>query len=124
VPCPRCAATATAEPPRRTVRGYRTFRCRACRRSGTERTGTPDNHVPDPTDLVLLVVRWRRRDTLRLRDLAAMSLARGFVFGHAAARDRATRFAPPLADRRRAKRRRQGGTKWHADETSVRVNGA
>ncbi len=124
MPCPHCAATATSEQPRRTARGYRTCRYRACRRVCNERTGTAYNHWQYPTALVLLVVLWRRRDKLRRRDLAALFLERGFVFSHETARDGATRCAPLLADRLRAKRRGQGGTKWHADETSVRVNGA
>ncbi len=73
---------------------------------------------------MLLVVLWRLCDKLRLRDLATQFLARGFVFSHEAARGWETRCAPLLADRLRAKRRGQGGTKWHADETDVRVNGA
>jgi len=89
-----------------------------------ERTGTPFNHLQYPTDLVLLVVLWRLRYKLSLRDLAEMFLERGFVFSHEAVRDWEARFAPLVADRLRAKRRGQGGTKWHADETSVRVNGA
>ncbi len=124
MPCPHCAATATSEQPRRTALGDRMFRCRACRRVCNERTGTPYNHWQYPTALVLLVVLWRLRYKLRLRDLAALFLERGFVFSHEAARDWETRCAPLLADRLRAKRRGQGGTKWHADETSVRVNGA
>jgi len=75
--CPHCAATATTEQSRRTALGYRTCRCRACRRVGNERTGTPDNHLPYPPDLVLLVVLWHLRDTLRLRDLAEMFLNGG-----------------------------------------------
>jgi len=66
---------------------------------------------------VLLVVRWRLRYTLRLRDLAEMFLARGLVFRHEAVRDWEARFAPLLADRLRAKRRGQAGSTWHADET-------
>lgn len=59
VPCLHCAATPTTEHPRRTALGYRTFRCRLCRRLFNERTGTPYNHLQYPTDLVLLVVLWR-----------------------------------------------------------------
>jgi len=77
-----------------------------------------------PTDLVLLVVLWRLRYTLSLRDLAEMFLARGVVFSHEAVRDWEARFAPLLTARLRATRRGQGGTKWHADETAVKVNGA
>ena len=57
------------------------------------------------------------------RDLAEMFLERGVVFSHEAVRDWEARFAPLLTARPRAKRRGQGGTKWHADETYVKVNG-
>ena len=43
-----------------------------------------------------MVVLWRLRYTLSLRDLAEMFLARGFVFSHEAVRDWEARFAPPL----------------------------
>ncbi len=59
--CPHCTSPATTERRQRTSLGYRTFRCRACRRVFNERTGTPFNHLQYPTDLVLLVVLWRLR---------------------------------------------------------------
>ena len=121
--CPHCAATAAAEQPKRTVLGYRTFRCPQGRRTCNERTGTPFNHRQVPTDIVLLVVRWRLHDTLRLRDRTELFLDRGFVFSHEAVREWEARCAPLLADRLRAKRRSTAGSKWHADETYVRVNG-
>ena len=123
MPCPHCAATATTEQSRRTALGYRTFRCRVCRRVCNERTGTPYNHLQYPTDLVLLVVLWRLRYKLRLRDLAEMFLERGFVFTQETVRDGEARFAPLLAAQWRAKRRGTAGPKWHADETYVKVNG-
>ncbi len=123
MPCPHCAVTTTVEQHRRTALGSRTCRCHACRGAFNERTGTSFNHLHYPTDLVLLVVLWRRRSKRSLRDLAEMSLARGFVFSHEAVRDGEARFAPLLIDRLRATRRGQGGAKWHADETDVRANG-
>lgn len=123
MPCPCCAATATTAQPRRTALGYRTFRCDHCRRIFNERTGTPYNHLQHPTDLVLLVVLWWLRYTLRLRDLSEVFLVRGFVFSHEAVRDWEARFAPLLAEWLRAKRRGQVGVRWHADETDVRVDG-
>jgi len=123
VPCPHCAATATVEQPRRTALGYRTFRCPVCRRVCNERTGTPYNHLQYPTDLVLLVMLWRLRYTLRRRDLAEMFVGRGFVFTHEAVREWEARFAPLLTARMRAKRRGQARAKWHADETYLRVDG-
>ncbi|MDP9373023.1 MAG: IS6 family transposase [Chloroflexota bacterium] len=120
--CPHCAQ-ATAALPKRTALGYRTYRCRRCRRSFTERTGTPFNHLQVPTDLALLVVLWRLRYKLSLRDLAEMFLVRGFVFTHETVRDWEARFAPLLAAQLRAKRRGMTGSKWHADETYVKVSG-
>jgi putative transposase len=123
VPCAHCAAPATIEQRRHTALGYRTFRCRACRRVFNERTGTPYNHLQYPTDLVLLVVLWRLRYKLSLRDLAEMFLERGFTFSHEAVRDWEVRFAPLLTAQLRAKRRGTAGSKWHADETYIRANG-
>jgi putative transposase len=123
MPCPHCTEAEAVEQPRRTALGYRTFRCGRCRRVFNERTGTPYNHLQYPTDLVLLVVVWRLRYKLSLRDLAEMFLERGFVFSHEAVRDWEARFAPLLAARLRAMRRGTAGAKWHADETHLRVGG-
>ncbi len=123
MPCPHCAATATGEQPRRTTLGYRSFRCRACRRTFNERTGTAFNYLQYPTDLVLLVVLWRLRYKRSLRDLAEMFLERGFVFTHEAVREWEARFTPLLAARLRAKRRGRAGAKWHTDETYIKVEG-
>jgi putative transposase len=68
-------------------------------------------------------VLWRRRYKLSLRDLAALFLARGFVFSHEAVRAWEARFAPRLTARPRATRRGQTGVRWHADETDSRVDG-
>lgn len=121
--CPHCLSPVTKEQRKTTVLGYRTFRCSACRCAFNERTGTPFNYLEYPTDIVFLVVLWRLRYKLSLRDLAEMFLERGFVFTHAAVRDWEARFAPLLADRLRVKRRRQGATSWYVDETYVKVQG-
>ena len=124
MPCPHCASPATQQQLRNTALGYRTFRCAACRRRFNERTGTPCNFLEYPTDSVLLVVLWRLRYKLSLRDLAEMFLARGFVFSHETVRDWEARFAPLLAAHLRAKRRGQAGRSWYVDETYVKVNGS
>lgn len=121
--CPSCASSATKERTKKTVLGYRTFRCSACRRTFNERSGTPFNFLEYPTDIVLLVVLWRLRYKLSLRDLAEMFLERGFVFTHEAVRDWEARFAPLIADQLRMKRRGQAGTSWYVDETYIRVHG-
>ena len=85
--CPHCTSAMTKEQTQRTTLGYRTFRCSSCQRIFNERTGTPFNFLEYPTDIVLLVVLWRLRYKLSLRDLAEMFLERGFVFTHEAVRD-------------------------------------
>lgn len=121
--CPHCRAASTTEQAQRTALGYRKFRCQACQRLFNERTGTLFNFLEYPTDIVLLVVVWRVRYKLSLRDLAEMFLTRGFTFTHEAVREWEARFAPLLAERLRAKRRGRGGISWYADETYVKVQG-
>jgi transposase-like protein len=99
------------------------FRCRPCRRTFNERTGTPFNHLDHPTDVVLLVVLWRLRYKLSLRDLAEMFLERGLCFTHEAVREWEERFAPLLTTRLRTKRRGKAGRSWYCDETYVKVHG-
>jgi putative transposase len=121
--CPYCGGNTTQELNRRTTLGYRLFRCRPCRHTFNDRTGTPFNHLQVPTDIVLLVVLWRLRYKLSLRDLAEMFLTRGFTFTHETVREWEERFAPLLTKQLRAKRRGKAGIKWHADETYVKVQG-
>ncbi len=61
--CPYCQVDATQEMERTTALGYRLFRCRPCRRTVNERTGTQFNHLQVPTDVALLVVLWLVIDT-------------------------------------------------------------
>ena len=121
--CPYCQSSTTTERPETTARGYRRFRCRACTRGFNERTGSIFNRVHYPPDVVCLVVLWRVRYKLSLRDLPKMFLERGLVFTHEAVREWEARFASLMAERLRAKRRRRGGASWYADETYVKVQG-
>ncbi len=121
--CPYCTCPITKEQNKKTLLGYRVFRCSSCYRGFNERTGTPFNYLEYPTDIVLLVVVYRLRYKLSLRDVAEMFLERGFVFTHEAVRDWEARFAPLLADQLRIKRRGRAGTSWHVDETYVKVHG-
>jgi putative transposase len=83
----------------------------------------PFNFLEFPTDIVLLVVLWRLRYKLSLRDLSEMFLVRGFEFTHEAVRDWEARFAPLITEQLRARRRGKAGHSWHADETYVKVGG-
>ncbi|GHO71709.1 hypothetical protein KSC_106010 [Ktedonobacter sp. SOSP1-52] len=121
--CPYGASATTREQPQKTTLGYRRFRCSACKHRFNERTGTPFNFLESPTDSVLLVVLWRLRYKLSLRDLAEMFLERGWEFTHEAVREWETRFAPLMAEQLRAKRRGQAGRSWYVDETYLKVHG-
>jgi putative transposase len=121
--CPYCAASTSRKQTKKTELGYTTFFCPICRRTFNERTGTPFNFLEYPTDLVLLVVLWRLRYKLSLRDLAEMFLARGFVFTHETVRDWEARFAPLITEQLRKKRCGQAGTSWYVDETYLKVHG-
>ena len=85
--CPHYASPTTVRQPKTTALGYQTFRCGVCRCRFNERTGTPCNFLEYPTDIMLLVMLWRLRYKLSLRDLAEMFLERGFVFTHEAVRE-------------------------------------
>jgi hypothetical protein len=62
--------------------GYRRFRCRECGRQFNERSaGLLLNRTQYPSDVIALVVLWRLRYKLSLRDLAEMFLIRGIVSG-------------------------------------------
>ncbi len=121
--CPHCDCRESSHRRRRTSLGYRRFNCRSCRRRFNERTATPFNEVQYPTDIVLLTVLWRLRYKLGLRDVAELLLQRGYEVTHETIREWEFRFAPLLADRLRAKRRRRAGDSWYLDETYVKVAG-
>ena len=78
--CVCCGSAAVAERPERTVQGYRRFRCRDCGKQFNERSGGQLNRTQYPSDVIALVVLWRLRYRLTLRDLCEMFLHRGVVF--------------------------------------------
>jgi len=121
--CPYCAAATTRKRAKKTKLGYAIFFCPQCRSTFNERTATPFNYLEVPTDVVLLVVLWRLRYKLSLRDVAEMFLVRGFVFTHETVRDWEERFAPLIADHLRTKRHGQAGKSWYVDETYIKVRG-
>ena len=121
--CPHCTATTTKERTKKTRLGYATFFCPHCQSTFNERTATPFNYLEFPTDIVLLVVVWRLRYKLGLRDIAEMFLERGFTFTHEAIRDWEARFAPVITDQLRTKRRGHAGKFWYVDETYIKVHG-
>src|SRR5271155_5362246 len=121
--CPRCQSTAVTERPERTAQGYRRFRCLECAKQFNERRGSLLNQTQYPSDVIALVVLWRLRYKLSLRDLAEMFLIRGIVFSYEAVRDWETKLTPALAEDLRRSRKGKAGRSWYVDETYVRVHG-
>jgi putative transposase len=124
--CLGCGSAALTERPERTARGSRRFRCRDCGRQSNERSAGLLNRAQYPSDVIALVVLWRLRYRLTLRDLSEMGLHRGIVFSHEAVREWEAKLTPVLAAELRRRRRGKGGARgrhWHVDETYLKVRG-
>jgi transposase-like protein len=116
-------SSTTTERSDRTVHGYRRFRCQEFEGGFNERTGSVLNRLQLPSDVVFLIVLWRLRFKLSLRDLAEILLLRGLVFSHEAVRDWETKLGPLLTDVLRQRRRGKIGRSWYVDETYLKVSG-
>ena len=116
--CVKCGSEAVTERRERTAQGYRRFRCRACAKRFNERSGTLLNHVHYPSDVVALVVLWRLRYKLSLRDLPEMFAVRGIAFCHETVREWEAKLTPALAEDLRRRWRGKVGRSWYVDETS------
>ena len=121
--CVECGSDAVTERLERTTQGYRRFRCRTCGKQFNERFGTVLNRTQYPSDVIALVVLWRLRYKLALRDLPEMFAVRGMVFSHEAVRDWEAKLTPVLAEDLRRHRHGQAGCSWYVDETYIKVDG-
>jgi transposase-like protein len=124
--CVCCGSVAVAERPECTAQGYRRFRCRYCGKQFNERSAGLLNRAQYPSDVIALVVLWRLRYRLTLRDLSEMFLHRGIVFSYEAVREWEAKLAPILAGELRQRRWGKGGARsrrWHVDETYLKVRG-
>ncbi len=81
------------------------------------------NRAQYPSDLIALVVLWRLRYKLSLRDLPEMFAVRGIVFTYEAVREWEAKLTPALAENLRRRRRGKAGYSWYVDETYLRVHG-
>jgi putative transposase len=124
--CVDCGSAAISERRDRTAQGYRRFRCRDCGRQFNERSGGLLNRTQYPSDVIALVVLWRLRYRLTLRDLSEMFLQRGLIFSHEAVREWEAKLTPILtAELRRCRRGKRGAGRrsWFVDETYLKVRG-
>ena len=121
--CIGCGSAAVTQRRERNAQGYKRFRCRACGKQWNERTGTVLNRAQYPSDVIALVVLWRLRYKLSLRDLPQVFALRGMVFSYEAVREWEAKLTPALAEELRRRRRCKAGRSWHEDETYLKVDG-
>jgi DDE domain len=99
------------------------FRCGNCGKQFNERSAGLLNRAQYPSDVIALVVLWRLRYQLSLRDVAEMFLICGLVFSDEAVRDWEAKLTPALAENLRRRRKGKVGRSWYVDETYIRVRG-
>jgi transposase-like protein len=124
--CVDCGSASTSERRERTAQGYRRFCCRDCGRQFNERSGGQLNRTQYPSDVIALVVLWRLRYRLTLRDLSEMFLERGIRFSHETVREWEAKLTPILTAELRQRRRGKSGAgrrSWFVDETYLKVRG-
>jgi IS6 family transposase len=102
--------------------GCQRFRCRACRRTFTGRTGTPVAGHRRPLEVITTAVRWYCRYRLSAADVRDLLAERHLDVSARTVLAWIHTFGPLLA----AEGRRHAqpvGTRWWCDETYVRVGG-
>ena len=85
--CVDCGSAEVTERRDRTAQGYRRFRYHSCGRGFKKRSSGVLNRAQYPSDVIALVVMWRLRHRLTLRDHAEIFLLRSIVFSQEAVRD-------------------------------------
>jgi transposase-like protein len=98
------------------------FRCRGCGRTFTARTGTPFARYRWPLEVITTAVRSYCRFRLSAADVRDVLAERGVDTSDRTVLAWVHTFGPLLAAEGRRHARRVG-TRWYADETSVRVAG-
>ncbi len=91
--------------------------------SYNERSGGLLNRAQYPSDVIALVVLWRLRYKLALRDLPEMFALRGIVFSHQTVREWEAKLTPALAEALRRRRKGKAGCSWYVDETYIKMHG-
>jgi transposase, IS6 family len=120
-PCARCHGGGSKRDGRHPS-GRQRYRCRACRRTFGDRTGTPFAGYRWPQEVITTAVRWYFRYRLSAADIRDLLAERRIDVSARTVLAWAHTFGPLLAAAGRRQARRVGG-RWYADETYVRVAG-
>ncbi len=119
--CPHCANTTSKKDgcDRAVTQRYR---CLRCRRTFTDKTGTPFANHRWPQAVIVMAVRWYLRFRLSAADVRDLLAEHGVDVTRHTVRDWVQKFSPLLAEAARHKAKSLG-TRWFVDETYVRVKG-
>ena len=99
------------------MQGYCRSRCGECGKQFNERSANVLNKAQHPSDIIALVILWRLRYKLSLRDLKEMFLTRGFIFSYESVREWEAKLAPAVAASLRRKCYGKVGHSWYVDES-------
>ncbi len=113
--CPHCSNASTHKDGRDRA-GKQRYRCSACRRSFTDRTGTPFTHHRWPREVMVMAVRWYLSYRLSAANVRNLLAERGMDVSRQTVAAWVQKFGALLAEaaRRYAKR---VGSRWFVDET-------
>src|SRR5436309_13836663 len=119
--CVRCGSAATRRDGQ-TRLGGQCWRCTACPRRFTARSGSAFSRQGFPDDVIALAVRWYVRYRLSYADVVEWLAERGIAVERSTVYRWVQRFLPLFAAAARAYRRPVGG-RWRVDETYLRSHG-
>jgi transposase-like protein len=119
--CPHCSTTKAYKDGHDRA-GTQRYRCSTCRRSFTDRTGTPFTHHRWPREVILMAVRWYFCYRLSAANVRNLLAERGLDVSRQTVAGWVQKFGVLLAEaaRRHAK---PLGRRWFVDETYLRVGG-
>ena len=118
--CPHCTSTKSHKDGRNRAKRQR-YRCSVCKRSFTDRSGTPFTNHRWPRDVIMMAVRWYFRYRLSAANVRDLLAERGVDVSRQTVADWAQKFSVLLV---RAARRHTKplGSRWFVDETYVKVD--
>ena len=117
--CPHCSNTKTHKDGRDRASKQR-YRCSACGRSFTNRTGTPFENHRWPHDVIVMAVRWYFCYRLSAANVRNLLAERGLDVSRQTVADWVQKFGILLAEAGRHHAKRVS-SRWFVDETYVRV---
>ena len=117
--CPHCSNTRTSKDGQDRAKRQR-YRCLACQRSFTDRTGTPFENHRWPQDVIVMALRWYFRYRLSAANVRDLLAERGMDASRQTVANWVQKFGALLAEAARRYTKRVG-SRWFVDETYVRI---